>query len=83
MFTMKSKYLKNIFEKNLFDRLPVSFISQAKLGSLAAQAEFGDYEASFEYTSYLKNSKIAQTISELLLEKVEELHKQNKLVFII
>ncbi|KAI1728317.1 FERM central domain-containing protein [Ditylenchus destructor] len=60
------------------EKLPVSFATQAKLGALAAQSEYGDFDKSEEYISYLKNAKIAQVISDELLDKVQELHKQYK-----
>ncbi|KAI1726924.1 FERM central domain-containing protein [Ditylenchus destructor] len=60
------------------EKLPVSFATQAKLGALAAQSEYGDFDKSEEYISYLKNAKIAQVMSDELLDKVQELHKQYK-----
>uniref|UniRef100_A0A915EK33 FERM domain-containing protein n=1 Tax=Ditylenchus dipsaci TaxID=166011 RepID=A0A915EK33_9BILA len=45
------------------ERLPVSFVAQAKLGSLAAQSEYGDYDG---------------MMSDELLDRIRELHKHNR-----
>ena len=64
-------------------RLPASFAAQAKLGSLVAQAEFGDFDPKQPHEDYILNlnkSSIAQSVpdQEFFVEKVRELHTNNR-----
>jgi len=60
-------------------RLPTSLPVQAKLGSLAAQADFGDYKGpTEEYRAYLRDAKLAQLMPDSLQEKIAEFHVQHK-----
>lgn len=59
-------------------RLPCSFSNQAVLGSYIVQGDVGDYEAREHGTDYLDGMVFAPDQTQELLDKVRELHKQNR-----
>jgi len=65
-------------------RLPCSFLALALLGSYAIQSDLGDYNAS-EHGSgceYIKDFKFAPRQGDELLEKIAELHKTHRCVYL-
>ncbi|KAL9975045.1 hypothetical protein ACROYT_G012161 [Oculina patagonica] len=59
-------------------RLPRSFSNQAVLGSYVVQGDVGDYEAREHGTDYLDGMVFAPNQTQELLDKIRELHKQNR-----
>ncbi|XP_078361978.1 uncharacterized protein LOC144646306 isoform X2 [Oculina patagonica] len=59
-------------------RLPCSFSNQAVLGSYVVQGDVGDYEAREHGTDYLDGMVFAPNQTQELLDKIRELHKQNR-----
>lgn len=59
-------------------RLPCSFSNQAVLGSYIVQGDVGDYEAREHGTDYLDGMVFAPDQTQELLDKIRELHKQNR-----
>lgn len=61
-------------------RMPCSFVTQALLGSYAAQSQIGDYDEG-EYgegIGHLKGILFVQNQNEELLEKIAELHQTHR-----
>jgi len=59
-------------------RLPATFLNQAHLGSLIAQAELGDYKSDCQYYEALKGLNIVRTMTPELAEKVIHFYKDQK-----
>ncbi|KAI6182140.1 Moesin/ezrin/radixin-like protein 1 [Aphelenchoides bicaudatus] len=59
-------------------RLPAVILNQAKLGSLIAQAELGDYKPDCQYYEALKGLNIVRTMSPELAEKIIQFYKEQK-----
>ncbi|KAM7443384.1 hypothetical protein ABFA07_007845 [Porites harrisoni] len=59
-------------------RLPCSFYNQALLGSYVVQGDVGDYEARDHGDDYLDGMVFAPNQTPELLEKIRELHKENR-----
>ncbi|XP_077283382.1 erythrocyte membrane protein band 4.1 like coracle isoform X2 [Arctopsyche grandis] len=62
----------------LAGRLPCSFITHGLLGSYLVQSELGDYDAHEMGSTYLKDFKFAPNQTQVLEDKVMELHKTHK-----
>ncbi|CAI4224608.1 unnamed protein product [Auanema sp. JU1783] len=58
-------------------RLPATIPTHVLLGSLVAQAEFGDASTSAEYEQYLRTAKLAPRNNDLL-DKIKDAHKEHK-----
>ncbi|KAK6729279.1 hypothetical protein RB195_006370 [Necator americanus] len=59
-------------------RLPATIETHATLGSLVAQAEFGDAKPTAEYEQYLRTTKFAPQMSDQLIEMIAQKHKEHK-----
>lgn len=59
-------------------RLPATLDIHATLGSLVAQAQFGDAKSVPEYDEYLRTNKFAPQNSEHLLQMIAQKHKEYK-----
>ncbi|KAL7058579.1 hypothetical protein AAHC03_013171 [Spirometra sp. Aus1] len=60
-------------------KLPCSWVTQALLGSFVAQSEVGDYDPNLHHdTEYLKKFEFVRAPTEQLLQKISELHANNK-----
>ncbi|KAJ7391164.1 hypothetical protein OS493_020195 [Desmophyllum pertusum] len=59
-------------------RLPCSFGNQAVLGSYVVQGDVGDFEAREHGTDYLDGMVFSPGQSQELLDKIRELHRQNR-----
>ncbi|VDK55819.1 unnamed protein product [Cylicostephanus goldi] len=59
-------------------RLPATLETHATLGSLVAQAEFGDAKPTPEYEQYLRSTKFAPQMSDQLIEMIAQKHKEHK-----
>ncbi|XP_073258250.1 uncharacterized protein [Porites lutea] len=59
-------------------RLPCSFYNQALLGSYVVQGDVGDYEARDHGDDYLNGMVFAPNQTPELLEKIRELHRENR-----
>ncbi|KIH65148.1 FERM central domain protein, partial [Ancylostoma duodenale] len=59
-------------------RLPATIETHAILGSLVAQAEFGDAKPTAEYEQYLRTTKFAPQNSDQLIEMIAQKHKEHK-----
>uniref|UniRef100_A0A914DKV8 FERM domain-containing protein n=1 Tax=Acrobeloides nanus TaxID=290746 RepID=A0A914DKV8_9BILA len=57
------------------ERLPFVFEKLALLGSYVAQSELGDYQPHEQYDDYLRGAKIAPIITDELIRRVRDLHR--------
>lgn len=64
-------------------RLLCSYVTHALLGSYLVQSEVGDYDPEEHGRTYLKDFKFAPNQTPELVEKVMDLHKTHKSVFIL
>jgi len=68
----------------VWHRLPCSFVAQALLSSYAVQSQIGDHEEVVHGagTEYLKEIPFAPSQGDELLEKIAELHRLHKCVYV-
>lgn len=59
-------------------RLPATFLNQAHLGSLIAQAELGDYKPECQYYEALKGLNIVRSMTPELADKIVHFYKDQK-----
>jgi hypothetical protein len=64
--------------RHFISRLPATFLNQAILGSLIAQAELGDYKPECQYYDALKGLNIVRAMSSELAEKIIYFYKDQK-----
>lgn len=70
-------FLVLLFKHSIF-RLPATFLNQAHLGSLIAQAELGDYKPECQYYDALKGLNIVRSMTPELAEKIVQFYKDQK-----
>lgn len=66
----------------LSGRLPCSFVTHALLGSYTVQAELGDYDQDDHASDYVSDFRFAPNQTRELEERVMELHRTYKYVWI-
>uniref|UniRef100_A0A0N5A9N7 FERM domain-containing protein n=1 Tax=Syphacia muris TaxID=451379 RepID=A0A0N5A9N7_9BILA len=69
-------YLQICRDLNM-ERLPVSMLSCALLGSFIAQIEMGEFDSSNDYTALIDRHSFMKPFSKIA-EKIKDLHKQHR-----